>query len=49
MQRGKVRHMIQRPFLKCAEDLWKANQGHLGVYAKGEGDFCKEKQKERKF
>lgn len=27
--------MFQRQSLKCAEYLWKANQGHLFVYAKG--------------
>lgn len=26
--------MFQRQSLKCAEDLWKTNQGHLCVYAK---------------
>lgn len=41
-----MRRMIQRPFLTCAEDLWKANQGHLCVYATTEGAFYKEKQKE---
>lgn len=29
-----MRHMFQRQSLKCAEDLWKANQGHLCAYAK---------------
>lgn len=41
-----MRHMIQRTILKNAEDLWNANQGCFCVYAKGKGDFWKEKQKE---
>lgn len=30
-----MRHMFQRQTLKCAEDLWKANQGHFCAYGKG--------------
>lgn len=35
--------MFKRKFLKCAEDLWKVNQGHLCVYVKEK--FSAEKQK----
>lgn len=44
-----MRHMFQRQSLKRAEDLWKANQGHLCVCAKEKKNLCKEKQKEWKF
>ena len=37
-----MRHMIQRQSLKCAEGLWKANQGHLNVYAKGKKSLQRE-------
>lgn len=39
------RDMFQRQTLKCAEDLWKASQGHFCTYTKGK-NVSKEKQKE---
>ena len=37
--------MFQRQILKCAEDLWKASQGHFCAYTKGKMSAKKNKKK----
>ena len=44
-----MRHMFQRQSLKRAEDLWKANQGHLCVCAKEKKISAKRNKKNGSF
>lgn len=44
-----MRHMFQRQYLKCAENFWKANQGHLCVYAKEKKSSAKRNKKSESF
>lgn len=44
-----MKHTFQRQSLKCTEDLWKANQGHLCVYAKEKKISAKRNKKNESF